>query len=107
MKGANQHGFTLIETVVAMFIIGITILAFTALFTSSFAGIFMAGNKSENLYKAHQEMENAVPGAGVKNEIAITFDDHIVKVSGSTIIVNKTYGQNNQTVSLTLFLPDK
>ncbi len=76
-----NNGFTLIEVVVAMSIIMIVIFAYTMLFTNSYEYIFKAGEKSESLFSAQQNIEYLVAlreeGAGQTVELKFSGQDPI------------------------------
>ncbi len=56
----EQSGFSLVELLVAMVIFMIIVIAFTALFTNSYTGIFRAGDKSESMFVAQADMDKAI-----------------------------------------------
>lgn len=71
----DSKGFTLVEVLVAMSILMLVVFAYTALFTSSFEGIFRAGEKSEGLFLAQKNIENlvAIREAGTGQVLDINF----------------------------------
>ncbi len=74
---AGRSGFTLVEVLVAMSLIMLVIFAYTIFFTSSFEGIFKAGEKSERLFTAQEDIENLI---GIRDEgsgdvLELTFNE--------------------------------
>jgi len=53
----NKKGFTLIEVLISMVILGIIVFAFLNLFGTSFANIFTMGNKDQAMATASDIME--------------------------------------------------
>lgn len=72
----GSKGFTLVEVLVAMAILMLVIFAYTTLFTSSFENIFRAGERSEKLYLAQQNIEKlmAIHDDGTSQVVALDFD---------------------------------
>lgn len=60
MPSNREEGFTIIEIIIALFILMVILFAFTTLFTGSISGIFGAGHKSSALYEAQREMDNEI-----------------------------------------------
>ncbi|MCG8403517.1 MAG: prepilin-type N-terminal cleavage/methylation domain-containing protein [Firmicutes bacterium] len=60
LKFYCRKGFSLVEILVSMLIIGILVLSFTPLFVSSVKGITGAGDRSNNLYDAQGKMETVI-----------------------------------------------
>lgn len=72
-----EKGFTLVEVLVAMTIIMIVLTAYTVLFTTSFEGIYRAGQKSEELFWAQGNIETliAMREEGEGQVIVLEFKD--------------------------------
>lgn len=58
----KEDGFSLVELILAVFIMAIIIVAFTNLITVSIQGIFGAGSKSSALFDAQEQMDNYISG---------------------------------------------
>jgi len=56
----RKKGMTLVEIIVSIAILGIIAVAFLPVFTTGFSSVFHAGNKSEALYRAQQDMEGLI-----------------------------------------------
>ncbi|MDW7673463.1 MAG: prepilin-type N-terminal cleavage/methylation domain-containing protein [Bacillota bacterium] len=81
MKLFNEKGFSLVEVIVAITILGIVIVSISGLYTGSFASVFAAGNKNQALRIAQQQLEkiygaaelhgsSSVLGAGKEGTLA-------------------------------------
>lgn len=53
----NKNGFTLIEVIIAIAIMGIIAIGMLSLFSTGFAFIMRAGDKSEAGFNAHSQVE--------------------------------------------------
>ncbi len=105
----TNHGFTLVEIIVAVAVLLIVIFAFTTLFTSAFGGIFTQGRKSEALYdEAQQELEQLYEqGASGAEILSITFDEDPAKVVNVTgRVENQAYNYDNKTGVIDAFIPN-
>ncbi len=104
-----NHGFSLIEIIIAMAVLLIIIFAFTTLFTFAFGGIFTQGRKSEALYKEVQkELEvlyEAQESTGT-SILEITFDNanDVDNVLGE--YVHKQFTYDDKTGVVYTFIPN-
>jgi len=80
----SSKGFTLVEVLVALAVLGIVAASFTALFSSSFQGIFAMGTRSDALFVGHQQMERIM--AMPSSELSAVEDDTFEE-DGKTISV--------------------
>jgi len=106
MKCLNKEsGFALVEVLVALVILVIIIFAFTTLFTSSFQGIFRAGNKSEALFESQEEIDQFIAEGGSSgvDTITIEFSNLVIEPEGEVKVI--TYNYENFSGELTYFLP--
>lgn len=105
----SQGGFSLIEVMIAMVILLIIVFAFTVLFTSSFTGIFRAGSKSESLYQAQANMDNAINSGdiGEVGSLKIPFNGapDIEEADNQGRIIEIEYEYQDSTGMLRYFLP--
>ena len=109
----KEEGFTIIEVLIALTILVIIIFSFTTLYTTSFTGIFRAGDKSEALFDLQEEIDNAI-AEGPSSEfeeatLTIKFDNEEVTkevtVSGEPKHIVQEY--EDRSVDLFYFLPDQ
>lgn len=95
---SNQKGFSLTEVLVALSILTIIIFAYTELFSSSFSGIFTAGNKSKNLFQAQgtidEKIGNNTEGTGQSLKLKISTTEFTV------------WGRTLNVAPLTTFITD-
>ena len=106
----NQDGFSLVEILVAFVILLIVITAVTPLFTTSYAGIFRAGRKSNALYQAQRDIESAINVGTALNSDPLTITFPGVPSITLTLqgkIETKTYPAEANNVSVTVFLPKR
>lgn len=75
INGNNTKGFTLVEILVSIALLGIMAISMLPLFTNGYRWIINAGNKSKIIYVAQEQVENKiVQGASnTLKEITITF----------------------------------
>ena len=98
----NKKGFTLIEIIVSIAIMGIISVAFLTMFTSGIIGISNSGEKSNSHYTAQSQMESNVNN--LKNlsdddfkissteSIELFFSGSYYDISGCQIDVPYKYG---------------
>jgi hypothetical protein len=87
-------GFSLVELLVAMFILMLIVFAFTPLLVGSIERIYYAGDKSEALYRGQSDLEvdiaerNTVDGY----ELVFSFGDTDITVPGGLVDAQETEG---------------
>lgn len=104
-KTIKNNGFTLVELLVSMFIIGMVVAAFVPIFTISVANIYNAGNKTAEVFISQEELEKSFAdnSSSVTNStLAITFPN----TSNDAIEVTIP-GTNISTNSINMFIPKK
>lgn len=60
IKGVGEKGFTLIEIIVSIAIIGILLMILLTFMTGSFQLIHRQGDRTDLLYAAQEELEKAI-----------------------------------------------
>jgi len=106
-KGINNNnlkkGFTLIEVILSIAILGIISIAFLTMFTSGIVGISNSGKKSVSHYTAQSQIEiNINDSENLPDDtspINLNFSGIIYPVSGHKIIVNYKYGSLDKTLT--------
>ena len=79
LKQNNKKGFTLIEIIVSIAIIGILAVALLSVFTSGYSTIFSMGRKTESSNEAQAFIERVYQeGIADINSIAIDFNSNTV-----------------------------
>ncbi|QZY56983.1 type IV pilus modification PilV family protein [Crassaminicella profunda] len=104
---SDKKGFTLIEIIISLAILGIIVVSFTTTFTSSFSGIFSSGKKSQALHQAQIQMDRKINSVTTGSDtLNIKFlGISQITVLGKKEIVNVEYKDHN--VSLTTFIPNR
>lgn len=81
-----ERGFSLIEVLIAIFILFIFIAAFSVLFSNSIAYIFSAGSKTDAQYDIQEAAESKFFGAGSElgavKKVSSTREDFEIVFSG-------------------------
>lgn len=101
----NQNGFTLIEVILSMAILGIILVAFLNMFSFSMIGLFRARDKSIALNEVQGSVESqlATEDAFHSDEIILTFDDEEITITGGYIETEKSSGLSSSEI--TGFIP--
>ena len=110
----NKNGFTLLEIIISMAIIGLLTVSFLEMFTFGFKGVFTAGQNSKTQYLAQQEIENKLANITssttqispiiLRFKSPVESDVVIVTIYGKIEKVTKING--NYQVDLATFLPN-
>lgn len=105
---ANQHGFSLVEIIVAFVVMLIVITAVTPLFTSSYTGVFRAGRKSSALQQAQSDIEAAIRiGTTLNsNPLNISFPG-VPSITLQGKIETIIHPTETHNVAVTVFLPKR
>ncbi len=61
----NEKGFTLIEVMISMLLVGILAMSFIPIFASQFTNVYRTGDKSEATYDALEKVENEIADSEV------------------------------------------
>jgi prepilin-type N-terminal cleavage/methylation domain-containing protein len=105
----SSHGFSLIELLIAMSIIGLLVAVFFPVIANSYYGIRSAGQKNKVIYQVQQDVENnlltsntteqadqqiiSFPSVGISN----------LTVKGKLVTINST--SPSYPFSITVFKP--
>ncbi len=109
----KKNGFTLIEVIISIMLIGVISIMFFAMFGSGMNGIIRSGKNSKNVFEAQAQMENNIsnphnitPNVSRTNGQSITLKNSAsgktYSVSGDIIVITYPYG--NDSRMLTTFL---
>ena len=98
MKKKNNKGFTLIEIIVSLMIIGLLAVIFLPVFTMTVKSIFNAGRKNDATFQSQNEAEEKIGEnvVTVNTQLDIVFDNITLVIDGEDV----TNGE------LEYFLPD-
>lgn len=104
----TEHGFSLIELLISLVVLLVVITATSSLLNAGYSGVFSVGRKSNTLYTAQKDIENAMFVGTTLNDnpLSITFPG-LSPITLQGKIDLKQYTVDNQTVSVTVFLPKK
>ncbi len=71
----NKRGMTYVELLVALSLLALIVVSFTPMLLSSYEALYKAGEKTEEVYKSQQEMEEGLAVRTSKREgtVAMTF----------------------------------
>lgn len=99
----NKSGFTLIEIIVSMALIGFIAVSFLTLFTSGFTNIFMMGKKTQVMnYDAQMYMDKIYDNVYTLSTSALNITDDV-----TAIIVSENYNSTGlRLVELTVEYPN-
>lgn len=104
----KNKGFTLIEVIIAIAILGIISIAFLPMFTGGIIGIVDAGSKSREHYAAQEKIEINIDNSteeleGVESStcdsIVLTFNGEAKPVNGRKINVQYNYGKTQKILT--------
>lgn len=104
---SDHSGFTLVELLVALFILLIISVAFLTLFVNSYGDIMRSGVKNKGLYEAQQSIEQAISAgySGEEKELEISFPgiDDPLTIGG--VIVTEDVDVKGKKSSVSIFIP--
>lgn len=106
-----EKGAVLVEILVAMVLFSLAAVSFVAMFTGSYAGVKIAGNKSDALYTVYTDVETLidgyVPGSNAAPDtLTINFSGTAVQVAGKHISETEE-SSDGRLVRLEVFVPDR
>jgi prepilin-type N-terminal cleavage/methylation domain-containing protein len=106
-KAAGKAGFTLIEVIVSLAIIGIIAISFISIFSTGVLWVSKAGGQSSSAFSAQKDLENAIANdINGTDTISIIFNGvTLPAVAGKSQSVTKTY-RNNEYVTISVFIPN-
>jgi prepilin-type N-terminal cleavage/methylation domain-containing protein len=102
----NKKGFTLIEAVIAIGIIGIMSVSFLSMYTLGFTTISKSGSKSSALFAVQDKLEGKLNGTPSMTPTSLTIivpNSSPISVSGNIITESTTV--KGQAVTITAFKP--
>lgn len=105
----NKKGFTLIEVILSIAILGIISVAFLSIFTNGLIGIANSGKKSISHYSAQNQIESNInDSADLPSNVITSTENITLKFPGSTNIVSGrqvdvTYNYGSKSKILTTF----
>lgn len=110
-KGVREKGFTLVEVIVSIAIMGMLLMVLLTFMMGSFKVIYKQGNTTSILYSAQEELENAIknPNYTVKNDqLFIERTPSSVMSNGSDIqgVVIAIKEKKDNKVILSCFIPE-
>jgi len=97
----NNSGFTLVEVIISIFLLGIIIIAVIPLFTQGIVVLFSAGSKTKAVDDASNDLISGLKNSETTTNSSITFKD----IDDST--KNKTIGVYKHEVTAPYQQPDK
>lgn len=115
-KMKDSRGFTLIEVIISIALVGIISISFLTLYTSAYSGIAKAGHRTSTVQIGKASIEDAlaqqnVAGladtGGTNATISIQYQGNAAAnftASGKQVSTTKTYSGN--TVTIVSFIPD-
>ena len=104
----KKKGFTLIEVILSIAILGIISIAFMTMFTSGIVGISNSGKKSISHYVAQNQIESNISDSGIlpsnvvttTKSITLTFPGKAdIVISGRQVDVTYTYGSRSKILT--------
>jgi prepilin-type N-terminal cleavage/methylation domain-containing protein len=102
----RQKGFTLLEAIIALGIIGIIAVSFLSMYTFGFTNISKSGSRSSALFTAQSNVEEKLSGTPGTTPSSLTItipNSSSISVPGNTIIESVT--ANGQAVTIKAFKP--
>jgi prepilin-type N-terminal cleavage/methylation domain-containing protein len=100
---SNRRGFTLIEMIISIAIIGVIAVAFLPLFTTSFKWIADAGRRSDTLFNSQDASEEKILQGASTNAGHLNFDFTFSDGTGAVNI--QVEGEHVQNDTLYMFIP--
>ncbi len=124
--GSKEKGFTLIEVVLSILILGLVVAAFTQLFGSGYVNVTINNRKVDHLYQAQEIMEEQFAKnynqltdiSSTEGDVTVSEEQtktitiangDTIDVTGKTVTVSIPYTVKNsqqRTVSVTSFIPE-
>lgn len=108
----NKFGFTLVEIIISIVIIGIIAILLVPLFSNNILRIYNSGQKSEALYTAQQDIEQVVAGQTMPAEMSVAQANQTITISingintdvlGDLLQTQVEYGTNDQNTLIYYF----
>ena len=108
----NRYGYTLIEILATITIIGIIAIIIIPLFANNYTSIDTSGEKSSAIYESQQALEKVIAGQSLPDEvsvsqadqtIAITFSGTSYYVQGDLLEVEEDFGSSGRSTHIYYF----
>jgi prepilin-type N-terminal cleavage/methylation domain-containing protein len=105
----NKHGFSLVEILVAFFIISLLAMAVIPALTYGFLQIDDSGDKSKALASVQQSVETELAKSTVPktHTVTVKFGSTNVSIDGVIIQKEESYGNFSNKVKVDVFIPNK
>jgi prepilin-type N-terminal cleavage/methylation domain-containing protein len=111
-----EHGFTLVEVVVAIMVLSLVTVAVVQIYNSNLFGIILSGNRTEAIYDVQQKLEKEIARAlevdpadddWEYKPLEIHFEGKSITIPGWIVEKDSTeVGPRHIKVSGTVFIPD-
>jgi prepilin-type N-terminal cleavage/methylation domain-containing protein len=100
-----KKGFTLIEVIVGIALLGIIAISLIPLFTYGFIQINRAGNRTEAIYDNQSTIETNIPTNPIEQVFTIKFDEPGVELEIDVDVfeVEAEYDKNGNKTSIIFF----
>ena len=108
----SKKGFSLIEIILAMTILGLIAVFLLPMFSFSYIQLHRSGSRTEAIYSGQQAADNTDAEnekaniSAVHKTIKIPFGSITIPIEGEKITVKVPYDQNGNTVSVDMFEMD-
>ena len=110
----KKDGFTLIEIIVSLAIIGTLSISFLPLFTMALSTIFSSGRKSNAQFNNQIQIEQVIANNSISNTDNLSvslpgFTDEVILQGKVQEIETDYVGQNGNTknTTITIFIPEQ
>ena len=105
----HDKGFSLIEIIIAIFLIGIIAVFLLPMFSFSYTHLHRSGNRTEAVYSSRQVIDNDDADndealvSTASDTLEISFGDITIPIEGENINVRIPYDKHGKTISVDVF----